>query len=160
MVSLNFVQICVFGQGVVALLQGVLISQIITIILILLFEKRLRVYKRTVDRKEIQKEMLRYSVPLVPSALSWWVISASDRYVIRWILGSASNGIYAVAHKFPSILQIMFTMFNNAWTDLALAELGKARKARNIQQRFSNNYICFRLGWRSCLFPLLKLLHN
>ena len=73
--------------------------------------------------------MLRYSVPLVPSALSWWVISASDRYVIRWILGSASNGIYAVAHKFPSILQIMFTMFNNAWTDLALAEFGKGKES-------------------------------
>ena len=70
-----------------------------------------------------QKEMLQYSAPLVPSALSWWVMSASDRYVIRFFLGSVSNGIYSVAYKFPSILQIMFQMFNNSWTDLALSEL-------------------------------------
>lgn len=157
MVSLNFVQICVFGQGVVALLQGVLISQIITIILILLFEKRLRVYKRTVDRKEIQKEMLRYSVPLVPSALSWWVISASDRYVIRWILGSASNGIYAVAHKFPSILQIMFTMFNNAWTDLALAELGKGKESEEYTAKVFEQLYMFSFGVAFVLIPFTKI---
>ena len=47
-------------------------------------------------------------MPLVPSTLSWWVMSVSDRYVIRFFLGASYNGIYAIATKFPSVLQTFF----------------------------------------------------
>ncbi|MDO4170864.1 MAG: oligosaccharide flippase family protein [Lachnospiraceae bacterium] len=121
----NFIKICLLKQGVVALLQSVIFSQWCTIIFLFIVEKRLRAINWKKKYGHLQKEMLHYSVPLVPATLSWWVMSASDRYVIRWLLGSAANGIYAIAGKFPSILQMIFTMFNNAWTDMALAELGK-----------------------------------
>ncbi|WP_270496559.1 lipopolysaccharide biosynthesis protein [Eisenbergiella porci] len=157
MVTLNFIQVCILGQGVIALLQGVLISQIVTIILILIFEKRLRVYNKTDDRKKLQREMIRYSAPLVPSTLSWWVMSASDRYIIRWVLGSAANGLYAVAHKFPSILQIVFTMFNNAWTDLALGELSKGKENDEYTATVFEQLYKLSFGMTFVLIPATKV---
>ena len=134
MVSLNVVMICYFKRGVTAMLQSCVISLYSTIALILVCEKRLRVVDFRPNYHTEQKEMLDYSIPLVPSTLSWWVMSASDRYVIKWAIGSAANGIYSVSYKFPSVLQTIFTMFNNAWTDMALAELKKEKQSEQYTQ--------------------------
>jgi len=49
------------------------------------------------------KVMIKYSLPLVPNALAWWIITASDRYMLAFFLGFSSTGIYSVAHKFPML---------------------------------------------------------
>lgn len=157
LVSLNFIKICIFHQGVDALLNSVLFSQLITISLIFVFEKRLRVFALPKDFRKRQFEMLKYSVPLVPSTLSWWVMSASDRYVIRWMIGKAANGIFAVAHKFPTILQTIFLMFNNAWTDMALAELKQGKEGREYASKIFAYLYKFSFGMALVLIPLTKL---
>ncbi len=131
LVTSNVIKVCILKEGVTALLQSSIISLYSTIIIILIAEKRLRRVELKKNYKNQQKEMLKYSMPLVPTTLSWWVMSASDRYIIKWILGSAANGIYSVAYKFPSVLQIVFTMFNNSWTDLAISQLEKGKKSED-----------------------------
>ena len=114
----------------------------------------------TVDKEELlitQKEMLRYSMPLVPSTLSWWVMSVSDRYVIRFFLGSSFNGIYAIATKFPSVLQTFFVLFNNAWTDMALANLhSKEDSSKYVSDIFEKMYV-FSFSMICWLIPLTKI---
>lgn len=157
LVGLNVVKVCILKEGVTALLQSSVISIYATIILILLMEKRLRKVDFKPDYRQHQKEMLRYSAPLVPSTLSWWVMSASDRYAIRWIIGSAANGIYSVAYKFPSVLQTVFTMFNNAWTDMALAELGKGEQSEEYTKKIFRQLYKVSFGMVFVLIPLTKL---
>lgn len=157
LVSANFIKICICKQGVIALLQSVVFAQVITILFIILKEKNLRNIKWKSNYKQLQKEFLRYSVPLVPSALSWWVMSASDRYVIRAILGKAANGIFAVAGKFPSILQTIFTMFNNAWTDMALSELDKGEQTEEYVASIFRKLYCFSFSVVLVLIPSTKL---
>ena len=62
-------------------------------------------------------EMLRYSVPLVPNAISWWIANVSDRLLILYFLGSAMNGIYAAANKIPTIYTTFFSVYNLAWLE-------------------------------------------
>ena len=66
--------------------------------------------------------MLRYCVPLIPTAAFWWVTSVSDRYMITAWLGSAANGIYAVAAKLPTILTVLSSVFMEAWLFSAVTE--------------------------------------
>ena len=61
------------------------------------------------------KEILEYSLPLVPNQLSIWVMNSSDRLIVTVILGTAANGILAVTHKFPSIFIMLFNIFLLAW---------------------------------------------
>lgn len=61
------------------------------------------------------RKMLAYSAPLVFNAVGWWVNNASDRYVVTFLCGIAANGIYAVGYKIPSILNMVQTIFNQAW---------------------------------------------
>lgn len=157
LVLLNLVKVCILKQGVIALLQSSVISIYITIGIILFLEKRLRYVDFSPSYRSEQKEMLQYSIPLVPTTLGWWVMSTSDRYVIKWVLGSAANGIYSVAYKFPSILQMVFTMFNNAWTDMALSQLEKGEKSEQyVKEVFRQLYtLSFSLAF--ILIPVTKL---
>ena len=79
--------------------------------------------------KTVQKEMLTYSTPLITNSISWWINSASDRYIVIAICGLAENGIYSVASKIPSILNIFQTIFSQAWTLSAIKEFDKDDKS-------------------------------
>lgn len=160
LVGSNVIKVCILKEGITALLQSSVISIYATILLILLMEKRLRKVDFKPDYKSQQKEMLKYSIPLVPSTLSWWVMSASDRYIIRWVIGSVANGIYSVAYKFPSILQTVFIMFNNAWTDMALAELGKGKESEEYTKKVFKQLYKVSFGLVFVLIPLTKLVMN
>lgn len=160
LVTLNFITVCVMKLGVTSLLVNTIISQLFSIVLIFALEKRMRCLTATVEKRtllETQKEMLKYSMPLVPSTLSWWVMSVSDRYVVRFFLGSSFNGIYAIATKFPSVLQTFFVLFNNAWTDMALANLhSKEENSKYVSDIFEKMYI-FSFSMICCLIPLTKI---
>jgi O-antigen/teichoic acid export membrane protein len=69
--------------------------------------------------KKLQREILGYSVPLVPNSVSWWVINASDRTIISMMIDTAANGIYAVASKYGAILNSFNSIFLMSWTEAA-----------------------------------------
>ncbi len=69
--------------------------------------------------KKTERELLKYSLPLVPNGLIWWIINVSDRTIITVFLGMAVNGIYAVSNKFSNILIQVFNVFNLSWTESA-----------------------------------------
>ena len=85
-------------------------------------EKKLRTINWKQKSSKLQKEMLKFSIPIVPNQLNWWVVNSSDRYIISYFLGSALNGIYAIAYKFPTMLQIIFHLFYQSWQDTTLAD--------------------------------------
>lgn len=76
------------------------------------------------DRK-LEGKLLRYSAPLLPNGVSWWLINAADRTIVAIALGVASNGIYAVAYKFPLIFSGLFSFFNMSWTESASVNIDK-----------------------------------
>lgn len=59
--------------------------------------------------------LVRYSLPLVPNLLAWWLNSASDRLFILYFIGISANGIYAMASKIPNILSILMSIFLQSW---------------------------------------------
>ena len=61
----------------------------------------------------------KYSIPLVPNQLSWWIINASDRTIVTYFLGVAINGIYSAANKFSAICTALFGIFTLTWTESA-----------------------------------------
>lgn len=70
-------------------------------------------------------EMLKYSAPLIPNAIMWWLIGALNRPVMEKYLGMDDIGIFAVANKFPSILIVLFSIFVYSWQISVLEEFKK-----------------------------------
>lgn len=76
----------------------------------------------------LMKPMYTYALPIIPGALSWWVITLADRYFISIYLGVEANGIYAVAAKIPAILMLLNNVFALAWKDSAIRTFHQAEK--------------------------------
>ena len=78
---------------------------------------------RYIDVKLISKEsimeLLGYSWPLVPNALSEWVMRVSDRFVVTYFMGLTANAVYSVANKIPSLLSLAQSTFTMAWQENA-----------------------------------------
>ena len=102
--------------------EGILISTVIgnALCTIFLFFK-LKIGKRISRKydKELSKELVRYSLPLVPNTVSWWIINAADRTVVTALLNVAKNGIYAVSVKFPSAVAGIFYTYQISWSQSA-----------------------------------------
>lgn len=47
------------------------------------------------------KNVLVYSIPLIPNTIMWWLVQALNRPVMESCLGYSAIGVYAVANKFP-----------------------------------------------------------
>lgn len=69
--------------------------------------------------RQTLRDMVRYSFPLVPNALSWWVIGVSDKTIVSYFLGVAANGILAVSQKFSNIFTMVYGIFGLTWTESA-----------------------------------------
>lgn len=67
----------------------------------------------------ISKDLLLYTLPLLPNNVSWWILNVSDRTIISVVLGVGANGIYAIANKFAFIPSAVFGIFNMSWTETA-----------------------------------------
>lgn len=71
---------------------------------------------------EITKRMLDFSTPLVLNSVSWWINSTSDRYIVTAFCGLAENGVYSIAGKIPAMLNIVQSIFSQAWVVSAIKE--------------------------------------
>lgn len=77
-----------------------------------------RIHRRLFD-KEVIKQMIGYSWPIVPNTLSIWVVNTCDKFIIRGFLGLEFNGIFAAAQKIPNIFTLAYSTFNLAWQESA-----------------------------------------
>lgn len=76
------------------------------------------------DRTKL-RSMLKYSLPLIPNGIMWWLVSSINRPILEKCVGLHDIGLYAVANKFPSILTMTFSVFVTAWQISVLEEFGK-----------------------------------
>lgn len=75
----------------------------------------------SIDRNLLAK-MLKYSVPLVPNALFWWINSSLDKYFLRTLMTFGVVGLYSVASKIPAIIVSINGIFQQAWNLSAFKE--------------------------------------
>lgn len=121
----NIVVLIFLKLGIKGYLLVFIFSYFISIILLFLIGKG---YKYIISplkiKKSILKEMLKYSTPMIPNTLSWWVNNSVDKYLITLICGVGVNGIYSIAYKIPTILSIFISIFMSAWRLSAVDNFG------------------------------------
>ena len=119
-IGLNILFIAVFRWGVNGLLYSTVIANVLTCLFVLF---KLKV-------------MIKYSYPLVPNNISWYIINISDRIVVTSILGSSVNGIYAMANKFPNIMNNFSSFFFTAFKE----NVAIAVKKDNYEKYYNEIY--------------------
>ena len=135
-VAFNILLLAVFPMGITGYMLANVLADGITMAFVFLCAREWQYLRLSSVNRRDTAQMLRYSVPLVPTNLCSWIINISDRYLIALLIGNAATGIYAVANKIPTVLLIVSNIFSSAWQLSALADQPKAEKARF----FSNVY--------------------
>ena len=121
----NIVFLVVFDFAVDGFLFSIVLGNVVAL-LVLFFSANLRyylVFEKT--DKQIGKEILKYSIPLVPARTSWWFNNSSNRYIIASLSGISELGLFSAANKIPSILITLQGIFIQAWELSALTEYKK-----------------------------------
>ena len=113
----NIILVFVMRLGVYGLLFANICANVLSSILTFFYlRKDLNISFRACNIDKI-KEMILFSLPLVPNSISWNVIDTSDRMIISAFLGSHFNGIFSMAHKFPVIVNSISSFFYTAWKE-------------------------------------------
>ena len=154
----NLLFLLVFKWGVVGYLLGYILGNLISF-LFGMYGCGLSSYlvKPSKD-KGIKKEMLKYSVPLIPNTICWWISSSTDKFMLSAIKGVAYNGIYTVAHKMPSIITIVVNVFIQAWQISANEEFDNKDKKEFYSKIFRTlSFLSFFLASFLILFVKLEI---
>lgn len=119
-------------------LDGFFIAYIVSFfignIIYLIFGKHYKYVEFKIYKVSILKRMLLYSLPLVPNTLFWWASQSVNRFFITSMIGISASGLFAVASKIPSMLNMVSGIFQQAWNISAFQEL----KKKNPTSFFSN----------------------
>ncbi len=136
------------------LFVSVVLGNLISIIYILITNKYLLKINIGSFDSSLIKEMLKFSVPLIPNVISWWLINLADKYIILHELGTESNGIYAISTRFPTILILINSIFIFAWQDHTIVDEEKVDQ-RDIEfnSKIFNNFVKFEF---SIIFLLIS----
>ena len=104
--------------------------------------------------KNLWQQMLRFSLPMIPAQISFWVINASDLFFVREMCGGldghsgdAWSGLLSTGYFLPTILTTLGLIFYDAWQLSAVTEEeGRARFFTKIFRTYSSVLFCCAAG--------------
>lgn len=118
-----FLLVKIAGLGLAGILLGYAVGNLSSSIVLILGTKVWKEINSIYFSFKSAKELIKYSLPMIPNAISWWIISVFDRGLITAILGANENGVYAVSNKIPSLCQTILGVFHLSWQQSATESL-------------------------------------
>lgn len=135
-------------------LQGYLLSIIIgfTVPTVLMFFTG-GVFKYLIPFKLDKKlfgEMLKYSIPMIPTLLAWSINMYINKYMLIGLLpkgeGLSASGIFSVASKIPSLLTAVLSVFTQAWQLSAISNVNDSDESNYYTKMYKAMHIVSLVG--------------
>ena len=102
------------------------------------------VHPRYFHRDRLQ-EMLRYALPLIPSAIALWAVDLSGRYFVQYYDATSEVGLYQVASSVAAVVALLTSAFQLAWGPFAMSIHNQAH-ARDVYAAALLAY-----AWLTCM---------
>jgi O-antigen/teichoic acid export membrane protein len=100
------------------------------------------------------REMNRFGVPLVPTALFLWATNFSDRFFLVKLADTEEVGLYSVGVRIASAMALLLTAFRTAWPAFAYS-IEDDREARRTYA-FVLTYLVLIASWVATGLALLS----
>jgi len=153
----NIVFLIILSYGVNGYLLSIVLSNIISIIYLSVSINILKDIKFNKINQSLIKNMLKFSIPLIPNSFMWWLINASNRYFIIYFRGVEVNGLFSVANKIPALLILFTSIFSQAWQMSAIDEYDSEDKS-NFYSKIYNFYFVLLIFGTAFILLILKLI--
>ncbi len=151
--------------GVTGFMISVILSDLLSGLFLWTVAGLYRYFRMCYMDKKMLKTMLRFSIPLIPSALLWLVTGFSDRLFLRYmsgptgLVGETAAGIYGVSTKIPNLISTISTIFFQAWNMSAIEENDSQDRSR-FYHRIFEAYQSFMFIASAGLIVFVRILSN
>jgi len=123
--------------------------------IIFLFIDKSFIKNKFVFSKEIQKKLLKFSLPLVPATLLSWLLNSFDKIGLRTWSNFNELGLYATAFKIVAILNVFQNIFTTTWIPIAYRW-----KEDNVSKEKFEQISSIVLSMMTCLFAFVVLFRD
>ena len=114
------------------------------------------------------RQMLHFSLPMIPAQISFWIINASDLFFVRRMCdglgghdGNAWSGLLSTGYFLPTILTTLGLIFYDAWQLSAVTEEeGRARFFTKIFRTYSSVLFCCAAGIIWLCRPVMHIMKS
>ncbi len=156
-ILLNVLFLIPCNMGVLGYVLSVAVSDFVVTLVLIFVCKIYRDFDlRTADKVCI-KDILKFSIPYIPTTMMWMITSASDRFIVTAFSGAAENGLYAAAYKLPTLISLAGGVFIEAWQISSLSDAKREERAAFFENVYKN-YISIMFMGGSLLVALSPFL--
>lgn len=113
---------------VVGYVSSIILADILSTVFLVAIDRLYRFLSPRYLNRSCLSRMLRYSIPLIPTTVFWWITNAADRYMVKGMLGAEANGLYSAAYRIPTLLILASGIFIEAWQFSAVTEAQDSAK--------------------------------
>ena len=135
-VVLNILFLLVFDIGAYGYVLSVVIGDVLSTLLIVLAARLWKDFSVKSFSRQTLGELLRFSIPYIPTTMLWLITSVSDRYIVKAFCGIDETGLYAASYKIPTLLTLVATVFIEAWQFSAVKDADENERARFFSDVF------------------------
>ena len=158
---LNVIALVFLKMGLQGLFMSTLVAQFLTLLYLVVASKAWEYFSVKRIQPKVFKRVSTYSIPLIPNNLAWWVVNASDRTIIAHFLGTAANGIYSIANKFPNVFINFYNILNLSWTETVSLHYGDEDRDEFLTETMTSLFKLFAaavlgiVAYMPFIFPIL-----
>jgi len=146
----NIIFLVIFKLGIVGYILSYVLGMLISSLYLFI---KLKYKDYLLSLKEMDKiklkEMVKYSLPMIPNSISWWISNSSDKYILSYFCNFAITGIYSVSYKIPTLLTTFSSVFVGSWQLSAVDEFGSEENIKFHKEVYSNYsaIVIFGVAW-------------
>ena len=100
------------------------------------------------------REMLAFSLPLIPGSMAFWVVNLSGRYFIQGYSTTAEVGLFQVGSSIATAVALVTGAFQQAWGPFALS----IHKQSDSRQVYADTFLLYL--WGTCFLSVFLSLFS
>lgn len=126
----NILFIVVLPLGVDGYVFANIIGNFIAALGIFCFGKIFKDIRVAKFSSSLLKRMLAFSAPIILNNVSWWAIHSANKIIVELTLGASVLGIYTVATKIPSLINVLISIFRQSWGIATVKEIESSNDSK------------------------------
>ena len=157
----NVLFLVVFKFKVEGMLLGTFMGQCVSSIYMFSSLKLYKYISILNFNMETLKELWKFSLPMIPNQISWWIFSSSDRIIVTSFLGLSATGLLAASSKFSSTLTTVYSFFGMSFTESIIEHINDEDINVYFNKMFRmvlNLFVSMGIGMIACMpfiYPIM-----
>ncbi len=137
-IAFNVLFLVKWDMGILGYVVSVPIADLIVTVAIIFICKLYKDFKPKLINKKQIKDLLKFSLPYIPTTIMWTITLSSDHLMVAAMHGDAQDGLYQAAYKLPTIITLAGTVFMEAWHFSSVSDATNEERGRFFEGVYKN----------------------